>query len=114
MLQFFPYEMTPATLRSYGEGEYADGYWAPGEVTESEILIVKPQPVRREDLINLEDGESVSDYAKTWTKTTLKTRRGQADADEIEIAGYVFKVVQVDDRSMDGDFFRVVMRRPTP
>lgn len=80
-----------------------------GEITvtigsQTAIEIVEPQPVRMNELQMLEPGERLSNWRKTWTQSEI------IPGDEIEHNGRKYRIHQVDDRSIDGNFYRVLMR----
>ena len=80
-----------------------------GEVTvtigvQTAIEIVEPQPLKMNELAMLDPGERLYNWRKTWTQTEINP------GDEIEVAGRKYRVHQMDDRSIDGNFYRVLMR----
>ena len=112
MLGYFLNETVQATLYRASAGLNVKGVWTPGSYTPESISIIAPQPVKADELTMLDDGEHVSDYLKTWTAdTTVATREGTTDADEIEWKGSRYKVMQVDDRATLGNYVRVIMRK---
>lgn len=83
-----------------------------GEVTVSTgaataIEIVEPQPVKMDELAILDVGERSHNWRKTWTQTPVIVE------DIITRSGKSYKVHQVENRSVDGNFYRVLMRELT-
>ncbi len=111
MLRYFNNEMTDATLIPGNSGTYVDGVWTPAFDAGTPIRIIVPQPVSANDLQMLEDSEHVRDYLVSWSKTRVMSREGDQDADRITYDGDTYKVMQTDDRSILGRFYRFVMRR---
>lgn len=111
MLNYFQTEMTDANLIRYSDGSYVSGVWVPGAQTETPIRIIVPQPVKENEMNPLEDGEKISDYRKTWCEEVLRTREEYEDADHIRYNNVEYKVMQQDDRSVLGNYYRVVMRK---
>ena len=113
MLEYFAGETTDATLVKHGVGVYSDadgGDWVPGITSNTPIRIIVPQPVKENELAQMSEGEKVSDFRKTYSETPLQTRREGVDADSIIYDGRTYKVFQCDDRSVLGEFYRVIMR----
>lgn len=112
LLKYFKKEMRPAKWFHYADGAYSGPDWVSGAETEVDIKIIVPQPVKENELDPLPEGEGVSDFRKTWTKTHIQTRRDAKDADVIEypVGGRQYKVFQVDDRDVLGGYYRVIMR----
>ena len=110
MLRFFDSETTDATLIRRGDGEYVDGDWIPDAEVETSVRIIVPQPVKENELGPLPEGEKVSDYRKTWSKTLFRTRSDDSDADVISYLGKRYKVFQVENRDVLGGFYRSVIR----
>lgn len=71
------------------------------------IEIVQPQPLKMDELAIIEQGERLRNWRKTWTQTAI------VSGDEITHGGKTYLVHQVDDRAIDGGFYRVVMREIT-
>jgi hypothetical protein len=113
MLQFFGPETVSATLVPGDTGAYVNGEWTPATGVSSTIKIIAPQPLSANELQMFSDGEHVRDYLKTWTQTRVFVREGNEDNDKIQWNGKDYKVVQVNDRSVLGPFYRVVMREIT-
>jgi hypothetical protein len=114
VLQYFQPETITAQLQRGQAGAYVDGRWVLSLAAAEDIRIIAPQPLVSNDLQMLQDGEHIRDYLTTWTKTRVMTREGGEDADRILFDGDTYKVMQVDDRSLLGRFYRVVMRRVEP
>lgn len=111
MLRFFGRETITAQLIPGATGAYVDGVWVPAFGAPGPIRIIAPQPITADDLQIIEDGEHVRDYLVSWSKTRVMTREGGEDADRIVFDGDTYKVMQVNDRSILGRFYRFVMRR---
>jgi hypothetical protein len=114
MLKYFKRETITAQLISGAEGTYIDGEWNAVLVPPVPIRIIAPQPVTANDTQFLEDGEHVRDYLVSWSKTKVYPREGGEDADRILFNSDTYKVVQADNRSVLGKFYRFVMRRLEP
>lgn len=114
LLSYFGDEMTTVQLISGEAGAYVDGVWASDFADPAPISIINPQPLTANDMQLLPDGEHVRDYLKSWSETRVFTREGNEDADRIEFDGDTYKVMQNDDRSLDGVFYGFVMRRIDP
>ena len=111
MLSFFGSEMVTATWYDGTAGTNVKGVWSPGLASGVTIRMVAPQPVKADEMVNLADGEHISNYLVTWAETlALGTREGLKSADRIEWNSKTFKVVQDSDRRVLGGFVRVVMR----
>lgn len=111
MLRFFNNEMVDVTLIPGSFGTYVDGKWVPSFDAGTPIKIIAPQPVTAENLQMTDAGEHVRDYLVSWSKTKVSTRDGGVNSDRITFGGDNYKVVQVDNRSILGRFYRFVMRR---
>jgi hypothetical protein len=114
MLKYFKRETITAQLISGADGAYVDGEWVITLLPQVPIRIIAPQPVTANDTQFLEDGEHVRDYLVSWSKTRVYPREGGEDADRIVFDGDTYKVVQTDNRSVLGKFYRFMMRRLEP
>jgi hypothetical protein len=114
LLSYFSDEMTTAQLISGEASAYVGGVWVSSFAAATPISIIRPQPLIANDMQLLPDGEHVRDYLKSWSETRVFTREGDRDADRIEFDGDTYKVMQNDDRSLDGVFYGFVMRRTDP
>jgi hypothetical protein len=110
MLSFFGAEMTDATLIPGDVGTYTAGDWVPASGASTPIRIIVPQPVAENDLQMLPDGEHVMNYRLTWSETRVFVRENTEDSDVIVYDGKNYKAMQVDDRNVLGNFYRIVMR----
>jgi hypothetical protein len=110
MLSYFDAETVDATVTPGAAGTYTDGEWVPASGATVAIRIIVPQPVNENELQMLSDGEHVRNYRKTWTETRVFVRETDEDSDVITYDGKDYKVVQVDNRSVLGNFYRVMMR----
>jgi len=111
MMPFFGSEMISATHTTRAADTYnAAGEVVPGAITAATVKIIAPQPVKADELEMLEGGERVSDYLKSYTHSTVQTRRGSIPADTITVYGEMYKVVQVENRPI-GEFRKFIMRR---
>lgn len=112
MLNYFGNETITVTLYDGTAGSNVKGVWTPGTSTGVSVRIIAPQPVRSSDMVNLADGEHISDYVRTWTADPLVTTRdGLKDADKIVWKGKTYKVTQVDDRATLGRYVRIIMKQ---
>lgn len=112
ILSHFETEKVTATWYDGTAGANVDGVWTPGLAAGVSIRMIAPQPVKASEMTNLDDGEHISDYLKTWAEVPeLGTREGLKSADEIEWKSKRYKVTQVDDRETLGGYVRVVMKR---
>ena len=114
LLDAFDFEMVTASLVGGGtDGSYDDeGAYSPGATeTPVDIFIVKPQPVTANELQMLPSGERTMDYLKSYLKTTINTRELLVDSDIISYSGRNYKVIQVEDRSQDGGFYKFYLKR---
>lgn len=114
MLKYFKKEMITAQLLQGDVGSYVGGDWVPDFAASQDIKIIVPQPATANDLQQLEDGEHVRDFVRTWSKTRVFTREDDREADRIVTDGDTYKVMQVNDRKELGKFYRVVMHRLEP
>jgi hypothetical protein len=111
MLQYFASETVDATATLGDAGSYdANGKWVPVAGSTIDIKIIVPQPVAENELQMIEDGEHVRDYRVTWTESRIFVREGNTDSDAINYDGKSYKVMQVDDRNVLGNYYRIVMR----
>lgn len=112
MLGYFGTETVTATLHDGTAGTSVKGVWTPGTSAGVPVRIISPQPVRANDMVNLADGEHISDYVRSWSADPLVSGRdGLKDADLIIWKGKTYKVYQVDDRRTLGDYIRIIMKR---
>lgn len=114
MLRYFKKQMIKAQLISGQAGEYVDGNWAPEHATPVDIKIIAPQPIAANDTVNLEDGEHVRDFLKTYTTKKVMTREDSENADVIVTGGKFYKAYQVDNRKHLGNFYKIIMRKEDP
>lgn len=105
------FEKVDATLTRYQDGSYVDGEWEPGVSSTTPLRIVIPQKLTAKDLVMQPQGEKVSDYLKTWSEDEMLTRENLRDSDRITCDGVVYKIFQSYDRTLLGNFFRVVLRK---
>jgi hypothetical protein len=111
MLEYFD-EFVSAKLISFSDGNYVDGVWVNGVSNiPINIQIIVPQPVTENELQMLTDGETVKDFRKTYCKELLRTREDNKDSDIIEYNGVLYKIYQVDDRNVLGDYYKVIIRK---
>jgi hypothetical protein len=105
--------MRTAQLQRGIAGTYEpDGEWVPAFDPAESITIIIPQPVKANDLVQLDDGEHLRNYRKTWTDTLVKTREGDVDADRIIYNGRTYKVFEARDWTEPewAGFYKVIMR----
>ena len=104
--------MTDGTFVTVGDGSNVKGVWVPGAEVSTPIRMIAPQTLAANELANLEDGEHVKDFVKTWTKRLdVFTRDGNNDADRILWNGRTYKVTQVDDRHELGVYIKLTLKR---
>jgi hypothetical protein len=72
--------------------------------TQTNIQIIEPQPLKMNELAMLEPGERLYNWRTTWTATLI------IPTDEIEYNSKKYRVAQVNDRNIEGSFYRVMMR----
>lgn len=114
LLKYFKSEMTDGVLYQYSAGSRdAEGRWVPGGESSTAIELVAPQPVRADEIQQLEPGERITDYVKTWVYDTipLSTRVGTSDADEVEVNSQRYKVHQINHWEAAGGFVAAILRR---
>jgi hypothetical protein len=114
MLRFFKKQKRIAQIVRGLEGEYVDGEWVSDFANPADIKIIAPQPINANDTINLEDGEHVRDYLKTYTTEKVMTREESENADVIFWKGKAYKAYQVDNRNPLGNYYKIIMRREDP
>lgn len=114
LLSYFPDEMVTAQLTKGNTGSYVNGVWVPVFDAQGPVTIIRPQPLTANDLQLVEDGRHVRDYLVSWSETRVFTQERERDADKIDFNNDTYTVVQTDDRSLDGVFYRFVMRRDDP
>lgn len=109
--------LVDATLTPLGTWEYVNGIWTeipPEEPPEEEpdygIKIIKPQPVRAEDLSMMPAGEYVHNYLKTWTSAAIGLWGFGEAPYELSYNSKDYKVVQVDSWNEYDNFRRVIIR----
>lgn len=111
MLEYFEPEMIDATLINGQVGTYVNGEWVKSFAASVPIRIIAPQPITSNELQMLPDGEYGRDYLKTYSETKIFIREGGEDSDKIVFNGFEYKIVQTDDRTILGDFYRSIMRK---
>lgn len=111
MMSYFGAEKREAQLAKGDSGSYVNGEWIPDFEATTDIIIIVPQPIKANELSMLPDGEKLSDYLKTYTEVKVMPRLGNVDSDKIIYDSRNYKVVQVDNRSELGNFYKVIMRK---
>lgn len=112
MLGYFGAETITVTLYDGTAGANVKGVWTPGTSTGVPLKIIAPQPVKASDMVNLADGEHISNYVRSWSADPLVTTRdGLKDADLITWDGKSYKVTQVDNRRTLGNYVRFIMKQ---
>lgn len=109
--------MRDAQLQRGIAGTYEpDGEWVPAFDALEPIVIIIPQMVKANDLVQLDDGEHLRNYRKTWTQTVVKPRVGDTDADRIIYRGRTYKVFESRDWTEPdwAGFYKVIMRELVP
>ena len=114
MLRYFKKQKITAQIIKGTIGQYVDGEWIPQFANPEDIKIIAPQPITANDTINLPDGEHVRDYVKTYTTEKVYPRENEENADVIFTKGEFYKVYQVDDRRILGNYFKIIMRKEDP
>jgi hypothetical protein len=114
ILQFFGNEIVDASLIAGLDGSYVDGDWQYVYDVPADVRIIAPQPLTSNDLQLVEDGEHVRDYLVSWSETKVFTREGNRNADLVVWDGSIYKVMQTDDRTELGPYYRFVMHKQDP
>lgn len=114
MLRYFKKQKIEAQLIAGQDGQYVDGIWIPEHAIPVDIKIIAPQPIAANDTINLDDGEHVRDFLKTYTTKKVMTREESENADIIFTGGKFYKAYQVDNRRTLGNFYKTIMRKEDP
>ena len=114
MLRYFKKQKIKAQVIRGQDGEYVEGIWVPEHAIPVDIKIIAPQPIAANDTINLEDGEYVRDYLKTYTTEKVMTREESENADVIVTSDKFYKAYQVDNRKTLGNFYKTIMRKEDP
>lgn len=114
MLRFFKKQKRLAQIIRGLDGQYVDGEWISQYSNPSDIKIIAPQPITANDTVNLEDGEHVRDYLKTYTTEKVMVREKEENADVIFWQGKAYKVYQVDNRAPLGNYYKIIMRKEDP
>ena len=113
MLRHFKKEMRKAQLIKFGPDSYLDGETAPGiAAPPQDIKIIVPQPAKANDLKQLQEGEKLSDFLRTYAhkKYEIMPRVGDVASDQILWDGQTYTVTQVARRRELGNFHRIIMR----
>jgi hypothetical protein len=115
MLRRFNSEKIDATLRRAAGGTYVKGEWTPPTPTNTAVRIITPQPATADDLQMLPEGELVRNYVVTWITSEVHLWSDTysptiENPDLLIVNGRTYKIVQVNDRSNLGNFYRAVMR----
>lgn len=115
MLSYFAGEKISATLVRTSGGAYSDGIWVPSYPASSSVQIIAPQPMRSDELQMLPEGERKYNHRVTWIETSvhiwpLVPGATSEKPDILLISGKFYKIMQIDDRSVLGNFYRVVLR----
>ncbi len=111
MLRFFKKQKRTAQIVRGLEGVYVDGEWIPSFANPVDIKIIAPQPITANDTVNLEDGEHVRDYLKTYTTEKVMVREESRNSDVIFWQGKAYKAYQTDNRNPLGNFYKTIIRR---
>jgi len=113
MLEYFEPEMINANLINGQIGTYINGEWISSFAASVPVRIIAPQPVTSNELQMMPNGEDGRDYLKTYSETKIFIRESGEDSDKIIFNGFEYKIVQVDDRTILGNFYRIIMRKIT-
>jgi hypothetical protein len=115
MLSYFASEMVSATVRRKTGGDYIKGEWTPSASSDTSVQVIAPQPATADDLQMLPPGELVRNYLTTWITSEVhlwSDTYGPSleNPDLLVIGSRSYKIVQINDRSTLGNFYRAVMR----
>ena len=111
MLQYFNSEKISGQLIRGNSGSYVEGIWVPVFDAAIDIVLIAPQPLTANDLQMLPDGEHTRNYVVSWIDVTnVKTREYDSDSDRIVIGAKIYKIFQVDDRTILGNYYRFILR----
>lgn len=106
----FNVEHKAYVLRTYGAGSKdLEGVWNKGSVSLSTIIASYPQPVKMNELVQLNEGESVADYVRIYTTDPVFLRLGVLDGNQIEEnPKKVYTITSIHNRV---SHIRVIMKR---
>jgi hypothetical protein len=111
MLEAFDFALVTATIKRGKEGHYLDGVWIPSFEAPVTLQIIRPLPLRSQELEMLPDGERQLNYMKTYIEAAVKTRENLQDSDIISFEGKNYKVMQLSPYTLEGQtVYRVVIR----
>ena len=96
-------ESHTVTLRRYLEGEWVDGVYENGPVTESTIT-GSLQPLRPNEMQLLPEGRRTSQAMKLYTTDEIRTANEETNmqADEVEVDELIFEVFSVEKWTLPG------------
>lgn len=103
----------------YAGFRYTDGYdddeggWVQGGKTPLTFIGMPTQPLSDTEikLVQLEDGQKISDMRKLYTPFSLRGREGDKNADEITIDGNLYQVRDVSPRDTLGGHYKAIIRK---
>jgi hypothetical protein len=115
MLSYFASEKISDVLIRPGSGQYQDGEWVPDSPGTTNIEIIAPQPMRPDELQMLPQGERVYNHLVTWMTPEIRNwpvvpGSTSTNPDILRIDGSHYKVMEISNRSVLGNFYRVVLR----
>jgi len=116
MLSYFNSEKISATLYRTSGSSYDDGEWTPATPSQTAVEIIAPQPLRSNELQMLPEGERKYNHRVTWITDEIHIwplipdSPTKENPDIFLIDGKFYKLMQIDDRSVLGNFYRAVMR----
>ena len=115
MLSHFNDEKIAAVLRRSEGGTYVKGEWVAPTPTDTDVEIISPQPMTADELQMLPPGEQVRNYVKTWITSEVHLWSDTygptlENPDLLIVNSRSYKIVQINNRSILGNFYRAVMR----
>lgn len=109
MMRYFP--KVAAILRTFEASENTGGIWAPGDPTDTDIQILRPQPALGGELLWLPENDRKEAHYFVWTDSDIEIHDSneRQDADQIIYNGRVHLVVKSEDWEAGG-YREIVMR----
>lgn len=110
MLKYFP--KVAAVLRTFGVSTNLAGKWSAGPATDSDVLILRPQPAVGADLLWMPENDRKLAHFYTWTESPIDIHdcTDRVDADRIIYKGRVHLIVKSEDWEA-GEFREILMRQ---
>lgn len=106
-------DFTTVELVRYSAGAMVDGEWVPGaeQTPYPVVTVIKPQPAKPEEIEVAPEGELTPEHIVTWSDFEFNVRGGSVEADQIVFRGDKWKAWKKSNRSLDGNFYRILFRK---